>query len=230
MENLNAGTRKIYKNKIAIINRAVPGSGKTTISNSILRALSELNVDSSIHSTDEYFMRGNRYEFDISRLYEYHRKNEQAFEKSLKDKKTVVICDNTNLLPWQTEFYSDAARKFGYKIVLINFLPREVYKHVQSQKITPEKPDAHNVPESQIIKFIENFNDYNDLLDKTIPVNPDKHFNFKWELASCEPVKSGISKYFDYDFLISIKPDEYREIKETIGGMIVGILDEINKA
>lgn len=229
MKNMNSESKISYKNRIVIINRAVPGSGKTTISKAILNTLSALNIDISIHSTDEYFMRGNCYVFDISKLYEYHKKNEQAFEQSLKDKKTIVVCDNTNLLPWQTEFYSGAARKFGYKIVFINFLPRELYKHVQSQKITPEKPDAHNVPESQIIKFIENFNDYNDLLDKTIPINPKKHFNFEWDSTSCEPIKSGVSKYFDYDFLISINPDEYHKTKETIGAQIVNILDEINK-
>lgn len=42
-------------------------------------------------------------------------------------------------------------------------------------------------------------------------------------------IKSGVSKYFDYDFLISINPDEYHKTKETIGAQIVNILDEINK-
>lgn len=215
------------RNKIVIINRAVPGSGKTTISNSILNALSESAINISIHSTDEYFMHGNRYVFDISKLYEYHKRNEESFLKALMMQKAVVICDNTNLMPWQTEFYTNAARAYGYKIVLINFFPRELHKHVQSQIVTPEKPDAHGVPEKQIIKFIENFNNYNDLLDKDQPINPEKHFNYTWDSDSCEPIKSGISRHFDYDFLINIAPNEYHKIKKTIGAQILEILINI---
>ena len=83
-------------------------------------------------------MCGNRYIFDISKLYEYHKKNEQSFEQSLKDKKTVVICDNTNLLPWQAEFYSDSDRKFGYKIAFINFC-RENCTNMYNLRKLPQK-------------------------------------------------------------------------------------------
>lgn len=130
-KQMNTISKIFHRNKIVIINRAVHGSGKTTISNAILKTMSALDIGISIHSTDEYFMCGNRYIFDILKLYEYHKKNEQSFKQSLKYKKTVVVCDNTNLLPWQAEFYSSSARKFGYKIVFINFLPRELYTRIK---------------------------------------------------------------------------------------------------
>ena len=40
-----------------IINRAVPGSGKSTIATCIVEALRLKNLTASIHSTDEYFIK-----------------------------------------------------------------------------------------------------------------------------------------------------------------------------
>jgi len=61
--------------KTVIINRAVPGSGKTTITNCIVNELKINNINVSIHSTDECFMVGNRYIFNIEKLGQYHDKN-----------------------------------------------------------------------------------------------------------------------------------------------------------
>ena len=62
-------------NKTVIINRAVPGSGKTTITNSIVNHLKQNNIKVSVHSTDEYFMVDNRYLFELEKLGDYHEKN-----------------------------------------------------------------------------------------------------------------------------------------------------------
>ena len=69
--------------KTVIINRAVPGSGKTTITNCIVNELKNNNLNIATHSTDEYFMVENRYVFDISKLYEYHQTNINEFKKSM---------------------------------------------------------------------------------------------------------------------------------------------------
>ena len=60
--------------KTVIINRAVPGSGKTTITNCIVAELRDNDIDVAVHSTDEYFMVGNKYIFDIEKLNTYHQK------------------------------------------------------------------------------------------------------------------------------------------------------------
>lgn len=55
----------MMKPKLVIINRAVPGSGKTTALKTIELALKEEGLDTqkdfAIHSTDEFFMVGERY-------------------------------------------------------------------------------------------------------------------------------------------------------------------------
>jgi hypothetical protein len=140
----------------------------------------------------------------------------------LKNGVNVVICDNTNLLPWQAEPYTKAAREHGYKIIIINFLPRELEKHMAAQQITEEKPDAHNLPEDVIVQFIEDFNTYNDLLDKVKPVDIKKHMVYMWDENTCERISTGESvRHFDFDYLITIKPDEYQEAQETIGALIL---------
>ena len=61
--------------KTVIINRAVPGSGKTTIARCITNALQDAGLQVANHSTDEFFMHDGRYCFDISKLHDYHQEN-----------------------------------------------------------------------------------------------------------------------------------------------------------
>lgn len=69
--------------KTVIINRAVPGSGKTTITNCIVEKLEEKGIDVRVHSTDEYFMVNGKYVFELEKLGAYHLKNLVEFEKSV---------------------------------------------------------------------------------------------------------------------------------------------------
>lgn len=126
--------------RTVIINRAVPGSGKTTITNCIVNELKQKNINVAIHSTDEYFMIGNKYLFDIDKLNTYHQSNLLEFKKSIEKGVDVIICDNTNIAPWQTEVYTKLAREHKYQILIITLNPREVEKHIESQKVTKEKP------------------------------------------------------------------------------------------
>ena len=203
--------------KTVIINRAVPGSGKTTLSRCINTTLRNAGLQVVTHSTDDFFMMGNRYCFDICKLHEYHQQNLRNFRRSLEKQIDVVICDNTNLQPWQTVPYTSLAREFGYQIIFLNLIPRELHKHVQAQQITPEKPDAHEVPEEQLIHFIAAFNSYNSLLCKENKVDPECHYHFIWNTEKLFPEISGTAEHFDLDHLITIQPDEYREVQDHIG-------------
>jgi len=211
--------------KTVIINRAVPGSGKTTITNCIVNELKENNISVSIHSTDEYFMVGNRYVFDIAKLYKYHQKNLLEFEQSISKKLDVVICDNTNIAPWQTEEYTELARKNNYQIVFITLNPRELEKHVASQKVTPQKPDAHKVSEDILKTMIQEYNIYDDLLNPRILIDKDKHLQYEWDTNTNTKIITGIAKYFDSDYIIRILPNEYKNIQQTIGSKILKLIE-----
>ena len=211
--------------KTVLINRAVPGSGKTTFAKNIFAAVSAAGLTIAVHSTDEYFMRNGRYVFDISMLGEYHRRNLAAFKESLAKGIDLVVVDNTNLHPWETEPYTDAARAAGYRIILMNFMPREFEKHMESQKVTPEKPDAHEVPESSMREHIADFYAYNDLIDKNAVPDPTRHFNYRWDETLQDVVRvSAPVKPFDYDTLIQITPETYHQLKDKIGEEVLAMM------
>ena len=212
--------------KTLIINRAVPGSGKTTISNCIFKSLDESGVAIALHSTDEYFMtKDGRYNFDVTKLYRFHQLNYKELLESLKRQVDVVICDNVNLSPWQTKAYTDAARKYNYFILFITFKPREISKHVQSQIVTAEKPDAHGVPEEIILSMIEEYHAYNNLFDKTIKPDIKTQEEYCWDMASDQKISTGKpSQHFDSDAVIEILPHQYREIQTHIGEDILKII------
>jgi len=209
--------------KTVIINRAVPGSGKTTITNCIVNALKEKNINVSIHSTDEYFMVGNKYMFDIDKLNTYHQKNFVEFKKSINNI-DVIICDNTNIAPWQTELYTQLARKHQYQILIITLNPRELSKHIESQKVTKEKPDAHGVEEDILKIMIHEYEVYDDLLNPNILIDETKHLHYVWDEENNKKVSIGLAKHFDSDMVIRILPDEYRAVQENIGKTISTII------
>lgn len=212
--------------KTIIINRAVPGSGKTTITNCIIDKLRDNNISVSVHSTDEYFMIKDRYVFEIEHLGKYHQENLEEFRKSIENRKDVIICDNTNIAPWQIEPYTILARKHGYQIIVLTLDPRELEKHVASQQVTPEKPDAHAVDEEILKRMIVEYNLFDDLLNPRIIIDPQKHIHYEWDDEEMETVKIGVAKHFDLDYLIRIFPNEYQDTQKKIGQIILSLIKE----
>lgn len=198
----------MMKIKLVIINRAVPGSGKTTALKTIKETLRQKGLsvqdDIKVHSTDEFFMCGEKYDFDITKLNEYHKQNLKDFESSLKANKQVVICDNTNLLPWQCEPYTKLAREYGYKIVFLNIKPKSLEEHLKTQEVTPQNPSAHGVPKDILERNIDEFGIYNDLFDKTMPKNPIRHRHYEWDIENNCRKDIGEADYFDTDYIISL--------------------------
>jgi predicted kinase len=211
--------------KTVIINRAVPGSGKTTITNYIVDELKRNNLSVSVHSTDEYFMVGNKYIFDLEKLGEYHNKNLESFKKSILDDTNVVICDNTNIAPWQAEPYTKLAREYNYNIIFISLNPRELDKHIASQKVTAEKPDAHGVHEDILKMMMKEYYIYDDLLNKNMVINEQTQINYKWHEILNKKIQVDIATYFDNDYVIRILPNEYQMAQNTIGTNILKLIN-----
>ncbi|OCR13740.1 DUF1887 family protein [Helicobacter pullorum] len=217
------------KLKLVIINRAVPGSGKTTALKTIEDTLSECGIDIKsdfkVHSTDEFFMAGDKYVFDIAKLNDYHKENLENFKKSLVMGIKIVICDNTNLLPWQCKDYTDLARLYDYKIVFLNIEPKSLEEHMETQKVTLQNPSAHNVPRDILERNIKDWRIYNDLLDKNTPINPIRHRHYVWDRENKCRKDVGVTEHFDTDFVISLPSwwdkeiikSRLREIIKSIG-------------
>ena len=205
-----------------LINRAVPGSGKTTFARNIYATMEREGVSVRVHSTDDYFMVDGRYVFDIRMLGEYHRRNLEAFKASLAEGIGLVVLDNTDEHPWETHPYTAAARAAGYRILFMNFLPREFEKHLAAQQVTPEKPDAHQVPEDSLRQHIADFLAYNDLLKPDAIPDPARHANYRWDPKSLSLIRLDTPVVaFDFDDVIVIRPEDYHALKDKIGEMVL---------
>jgi len=166
--------------KLAIINRGIVGTGKSTIVNKIKDSLEKNSFSYEICSTDEFFIKNGEYKFDINKIQENHLKNQDKFFNALKEQKDVVICDNTNISSWEAKPYYNMAKSLNYKVILLDFEPRSLEDILKNQ--------THNVPEDIIKDMLERYN------------KSDK---------------------FLYDEMIKILPNEFENVKEIIGDLIV---------
>lgn len=205
-----------------LVNRAVPGSGKSSFARSILETLDREGISVRVHSTDDYFMVDGRYVFDIRKLGEYHRRNQKAFKASLAAGIDLVILDNTDEHPWETQPYTDAARAADYRILFLNFLPRSLDDHLAAQRVTPEKPEAHQVPEESLREHIADFLAYDDLLRPGAVPDPARHANYRWDEKTLSLVRLDTPVLpFDFDDVIVVKPEDYHALKDIIGAMVL---------
>lgn len=102
--------------------------------------------------------------------------------------------------------------------------PRELSKHVESQKVTLAKPDAHEVEEVILKNMIREYYIYDDLLNPRTFIDEDKHMEYKWNIEKHKKVVIGTAKHFDSDFIIRILPDEYRKAQVNIGSKILRLI------
>ncbi|WQS34811.1 DUF1887 family protein [Helicobacter pylori] len=206
-------------NKLVIINRAIPGGGKTSLTKQIEELAKNLRHSISVHSTDEYFIQIDeegirRYVFDKKKLNEYHQNNQKAFKQALENCIDIVVCDNTNFESWQSKSYTDMARAFGYKILLIDFKPRELELHLEAQRVTKERPDAHQVDKDVLERMHKEHRISSPCLDKTKILRKDTLENpmdYGWDIAQCVKKPRGIAKHYDYDFYLERVPVEQED-------------------
>ncbi len=206
-------------NKLVIINRTIPGGGKTSLTKQIEELAKNLRHSISVHSTDEYFIQIDeegirRYVFDKKKLNEYHQNNQKAFKQALENCIDIVVCDNTNFESWQSKPYTDMARAFGYKILLIDFKPRELEEHLEAQRVTKERPDAHQVDKDVLERMHKEYRISSPCLDKTKILRRDTLENpmdYRWDIAQCVKKPRGIAKHYDYDFYLERVPVEQED-------------------
>ena len=157
------------------------------------------------------------------KLGEYHRQNLEAFRNDVHEGVDVVICDNTNLLPWHTEPYTQVAREHGYIVVFIDFSLRSLSEHCKAQEVTELRPDAHNIPEVAIKNMMKDYETYKDLLDSMTPIDFQKHRCYVWCPDKKRNVLSDeVCKHYDLDYLISLQAD-------TLESNIKIVLDNFKK-
>lgn len=124
--------------KIVVVMAGIPGSGKSHLRKHFVKHES---VDAEVVSTDDLFMVDGEYEFDVSKLSEYHATCLNMFIGFVEAGIPRIYVDNTNIARWQRMNYVDIARNAGYEVE-IRYIPVETIEQV---KICAAR-NVHGVP------------------------------------------------------------------------------------
>ena len=136
--------------KIAIIMRAIPGSGKSTFASMLKNKAIELGLSCSIHSSDEKFMQDGKYNFSFALLGRNHRLTHDEFCQAMQNQIDVVISDNTNIKHKDYIRYVNSAKEANYKVIAVSFVPMESVMHFNR--------NVHSVPIEAIDDMKKAFN------------------------------------------------------------------------
>lgn len=144
------------------IMRGISGSGKST-------KAKQLVGNGVIHSTDDVISSMGNYtdifadmiaRKDFSNLQKAHQTNLRNAINSMKDGKTPVIIDNTNLSPWESKAYVKAALEMGFDDKNIEIV------NVGTGGASAEelaKRNTHGVPLDKIKAMIDKYNANKDI-------------------------------------------------------------------
>ncbi|XP_014887830.1 NEDD4-binding protein 2 [Poecilia latipinna] len=141
-------SRLQLQGKVLVLLRGAPGSGKSTLA----RALLQHNPGGVVLSTDDYFSRGGRYQFDPMVLGEAHEWNHKQARESFERGINPIIIDNTNMQGWEMKPYVVQALKHGYKVLF-----KEPDTWWKSKPRELERRTTHNVPAETIRRMLNGY-------------------------------------------------------------------------
>uniref|UniRef100_A0A8B9C7C9 N42L1 protein n=1 Tax=Anser brachyrhynchus TaxID=132585 RepID=A0A8B9C7C9_9AVES len=138
--------------KSLVLLRGLPGSGKSTLA----RQLKYDYPSAVVLSTDDFFTRNGVYVFEPDFLEDAHKWNQKRARKAMKNGKSPVIIDNTNIHAWEMKPYVMMARENSYEVIFrepdtpwkfnVHELTRRNIHDVPRQKIQRMKEEyEHNV-------------------------------------------------------------------------------------
>ncbi|KAB1267751.1 NEDD4-binding protein 2-like 2 [Camelus dromedarius] len=109
--------------KLLILLRGLPGSGKTTLSryhtvddDNLFRILLGQSRDGIVFSTDDYFHHQDGYRYNVNQLGDAHDWNQNRAKQAINQGRSPVIIDNTNTQAWEMKPYVEMAIGKGYRV------------------------------------------------------------------------------------------------------------------
>ncbi|XP_062423118.1 NEDD4-binding protein 2-like 1 isoform X2 [Rhea pennata] len=133
--------------KTLVLLRGLPGSGKSTLA----RQLKRDYPSAVVLSTDDFFNRNGVYVFEHDFLEDAHKWN-QARDKAMKNGKSLVIIDNTNIHAWEMKPYVMMARENSYEVI---FREPDTPWKFNVQELT--RRNIHDVPRQKIQRMKEQY-------------------------------------------------------------------------
>lgn len=126
--------------KILILLRGLPGSGKTTLAH----LLSEEKYP--VYSIDDYFTdeKGN-YHFKFEENHLAYKKCEENIRQSMKNSESKIFVHNTCTMEWEMEMYFKLSAEFNYQLHILTVENYHATKNV------------HDITNDQIQKMAEKY-------------------------------------------------------------------------
>ncbi|XP_061484423.1 NEDD4-binding protein 2-like 1 [Rhineura floridana] len=156
--------------------RGLPGSGKSTLARQLKREF----PSAVVFSTDDYFFaEDGTYVFDPDALEEAHRWNQKRARKAMKNGKSPVIIDNTNIHAWEMKPYVIMAVENNYKVLF-----REPDTHWKFNVRELARRNSHGVPREKIQRMKEQY-EHNVTFHIVLHAEePARHFSRSYGICS----------------------------------------------
>uniref|UniRef100_A0A8C8RTW9 NEDD4 binding protein 2 like 2 n=1 Tax=Pelusios castaneus TaxID=367368 RepID=A0A8C8RTW9_9SAUR len=134
--------------KLLLILRGLPGSGKTTLSRIILGQ----NHDGVVFSTDDYFRQQDGYTYNVAQLGDAHDWNQKRAKQAMDQGRSPIIIDNTNTQAWEMKPYVEMALGKGYRV---EFHEPDTWWKFDPEEL--EKRNKHGVSREKIAQMLERY-------------------------------------------------------------------------
>ncbi|XP_064265150.1 NEDD4-binding protein 2-like 1 [Passer domesticus] len=131
-----------------VLLRGLPGSGKSTLA----RQLKRDNPGAVVLSTDDFFIENGVYVFEPDFLEDAHKWNQKRARKAMKNGKSPVIIDNTNIHAWEMKPYVMMAHENRYEVT---FQEPDTPWKFNVQELT--RRNIHHVPREKIQRMKEQY-------------------------------------------------------------------------
>ncbi|XP_066032082.1 NEDD4-binding protein 2-like 1 isoform X2 [Chamaea fasciata] len=131
-----------------VLLRGLPGAGKSTLA----RQLKRDHPSAVVLSTDDFFVENGVYIFEPDFLEDAHKWNQKRARKAMKNGKSPVIIDNTNIHAWEMKPYVMMAHENRYEVT---FQEPDTPWKFNVQELT--RRNIHHVPREKIQRMKEQY-------------------------------------------------------------------------
>jgi predicted kinase len=99
-----------------ILLRGIPGSGKTTLGETILHQPGSNNTNNVLSADDFFIDESGNYNFDSTKLKEAHNMCQQKCAERMKMELSKIVVANTFTENWEMKSYFDMAERYKYRV------------------------------------------------------------------------------------------------------------------